>query len=203
MNERKKGYVRAHERAVRSFARQQGITKGSALIVLIELLACRNYKTLTAFRSRDDLVEDTGYCDKTVKKAMATLRKHGVITPVAYEHGGRGCATVYSFRTKYENGGKNVTPYDEDAEDGENGGTFLQKEGNNIPDTGEQSAPPTISKKSNKGENEPPRRRQEAKPRPKTAEEQAQFSQLEREYSTSYAISWWKDLLKKEVEQAE
>lgn len=203
MAERNKGYVRAHERAVKAFAKEQGITKGSASVILTELLRWRNYKTLTAFRSRSDLVEDTGYCDKTVKKALATLRAKGIIYAVAYEHGGRGCATIYKFRQKRENGGENVTPYEQGSDSEQNGGTFVPKGGNKVSQTGEESTPPTIRQKYNKEDKEPPSRRQEAKSRAKTPAEQAQFSQLQREYSYSYALSWWKDLIKNEAIAAE
>lgn len=210
MTERKKGFVRAHERAVKAFARQQGITKGSAYVVLEKLLERRNYKTLTAFRSREDLIEDTGYCDKTVKKAMAKLRKTGVIEAVAYEHGGRGCATVYKFRQNTEKGGSNVTPYEGSGDPDENGGTFVPKGGNKVPETGEQKTPPTTRQEFNMegpgvaGANgEPPSRRQEAPLRPQTPEEQALFSQWERDHSYSYALTMLKDLRRRQALAAE
>ncbi len=176
MSERQKGFVRAHERGVKAFARQQGITKGSASVVLTELLRYRNYKTLTAFRSRDNLVEDTGYCDKTVKKAMATLRAKEIIVPVAYEHGGRGCSTIYKFSTKLEKGGENATPYESGDE---NGGTLGPKRGNFKTETGEESTPPTIRQKNNRENKDPAGRREVNKASgPQTEEEHRKFDQF-------------------------
>lgn len=152
--DRQKGYVRAHERAVKAFAREQGVKKGSAMVVLTELLRWRNYKTLTSFRSREDLVEDTGYCEKTVKWAMAHLRETGIIIPAAYEHGGRGCATIYKFRGNSQKGGENDTPYEAAPK---KGGSFLPKGGKKLPERGEKITPPTLRHKNNKEVEDAPR----------------------------------------------
>ena len=43
------------------------------------------------------LMDDTGYSEKTLERALRALRGANMILPIAYANGGRGRSTVYGF----------------------------------------------------------------------------------------------------------
>ncbi len=96
-----------HMARVQAAARQAGI-KGAAFAVLAYLCASADFKRPEVLRSKDNIVERTGYGIAAVKAALATLRAGGFLVPVAYATGGKHRATVY--RIEPGKGYENDTP---------------------------------------------------------------------------------------------
>jgi hypothetical protein len=134
---------------VKASATQIGI-RNSELIVLNILLDCMGYKTEQARCSRATMVVKAGRCEKTIKKAMTNLRATGIIYAVAYPMGGKGCSPVYQFRVTFEavkaynatKTGEKIYPLTK-CQLLDNGGRNFHKQGNNIPQTGEENSPPS------------------------------------------------------------
>lgn len=129
----------AFENAVKRYARAQGIKRGAAWAILLSLLEWRDFRRNTAWRSKNDLMEDTGYCRKAIQRGLHQLREAKAIEPVAYEHGGRGCATIYKFGTIFQNGVTKEPPL---GAEGEKGVTFSPKGGHFLTQRGSQNDPP-------------------------------------------------------------
>lgn len=97
MTKNKKPFGPLYQKALKKYARSLGL-RGSALAVLNVFADCINGETGQARPGRKHLMEETGIqSDRTLDKALKTLRDTGVIKPIAYLTGGRGRATVYGF----------------------------------------------------------------------------------------------------------
>lgn len=147
------GYSHArHMAQVQASAREEGI-KGAAYSVLSYLCSVADFRKPIARASKDKIERRTGYCYKTIKAALATLRAAGFIEPVAFATGGRGLCPVYVLRTK--KGGENLPPLE--AQDLAKGGKkFPEKGGKNFQKRGEKTSPPSdisssISSRGEKG----------------------------------------------------
>lgn len=112
-----------------ALASAKGSIRLSRLTVFRALVDCIHYPDMTARKSRERIAEETGLCEKTVKNALADLRRTGWITPIAYAKGGRAKTPVYAF----PKGGKKVPGIDN-----ENG----YKGGKNFPEKGGKKVPP-------------------------------------------------------------
>lgn len=125
--------------AVQVAAREAGI-KGAAFNVLAYLCSVADFRKPIARASKLRMEQRTGYCDKTIKAALATLRAAGFIEAVAFATGGRGLCPVYVIRTT--KGGENFPPLEE--QDLVKGGKKLpEKGGKNFQKRGEKTSPPS------------------------------------------------------------
>lgn len=133
-------YVQArHVQQVQAAAREGGI-KGAAYAVLSYLCSVSDFKKPITRASKDKIEQRLGYCDKTIKAALATLRAAGYIEPVAFATGGRGLCPVYVLRTR--KGGENFPPITE-ADLVKGGKKLPEKGGKNFPKRGEKTSPPS------------------------------------------------------------
>lgn len=85
-----------YQKAMKRHARQQGI-KGAPLAILSAMLDYINWTTGQTRPGIATLIDDTGYCEKTLERGLKCLRDTGMILPIAYLTGGRGRATCYGF----------------------------------------------------------------------------------------------------------
>jgi hypothetical protein len=130
-----------HLIAVTDAARRAGV-KGAALAVLSYLCSASAFTKPTVCVSKARIVERTGYSEKTVKGALASLRAVGCIEAVACLEGGRHRATIYKLTAQAGKGGENFPPNDQPDE---KGGNFSRKGGKFFPERGEETTPPSIS----------------------------------------------------------
>lgn len=129
----------AHIRHVQAAAREAGI-KGAAYSVLSYLCSVSDFKKPITRASKEKIEARTGYCEKTIKGALAALRQAGFIEPVAFATGGRGLCPVYVLRSK--KGVENLPPL-EPSDLVKGGKKFPEKGGKNFQKRGEKTSPPT------------------------------------------------------------
>lgn len=130
-----------HLVAVTQAAQRAGI-KGAAFSVLSYLCSASAFTKPTVCVSKAKISERTGYSEKTVKAALASLRAVGSIDAIACLEGGRHRATIYKLMAKAGKGGENFPP---NEETGQKGGSFFPKGGKFFPERGEETSPPSIS----------------------------------------------------------
>ncbi|QLQ19049.1 MAG: hypothetical protein HZT43_10765 [Exiguobacterium profundum] len=109
MTAQAEGYSQArHVQRVQAAAREAGV-KGAAYAVLSYLCSVSDFREPITRASKERIEERLGYCDKTIKAALAVLRKGGFIEAVAYAAGGRGRCPVYVLRSGK---GEKITPFE-------------------------------------------------------------------------------------------
>lgn len=124
-----------------------------ARLVLATLLHSLDFETLTARTSRARLVELTGLTDKSVKAALAELRRAGEIEAVEYATGGRHRVPVYAFPRGLEavsKRGEEPSPLSADSKT-QKGGSLRPKGGKFATERGEVTTPPSLSLLVSKG----------------------------------------------------
>ncbi len=128
-----------HVSQVQAAARERGL-KGAQYAILSYICSVADFGKPVARVSRDKIGEKTGYCEKTIKAALASLRAAGFIEAIAYATGGKGRCPVYVIRTT--KGGENFPPID--AEEYAKGGKKTPpKGGKNFHQRGEKTSPPS------------------------------------------------------------
>lgn len=141
MTAQAEGYSQArHVQRVQAAAREAGV-KGAAYAVLSYLCSVSDFREPITRASKERIEERLGYCDKTIKAALAVLRRGGFIEAVAYATGGRGRCPVYVLRSG--KGGENYPPLN-GSEDAKGGKFFPEKGGKNFPKRGEKTSPPSV-----------------------------------------------------------
>lgn len=91
-----KPFGREWQKRMKARAIQEGAKNGE-LAVLRVYLDYVNWETGESFTGIKLLAEEANISQKTVERALRSLRDKGLLIPLKYLNGGRGRSTVYGF----------------------------------------------------------------------------------------------------------
>lgn len=172
-----------YQEAVIQNGRERGLNFGT-VSVLRALVSFCNGDSGQARPGLAKLRERAGCSEKTIERALRTLRNGGFIIPIAYANGGRGRATVYAFSLPAWSGQPRQITTDKESEESEqeNHRQSVQKPPTLCPETTDKKSVPTERTERTEYAAAPSRREPSLVPDPNRGGELVTFSKLVTRY---------------------